>query len=120
MSFTEAVKTLILGLIGSGGIFAYIGFQVKDSHMPLRLFLLSLSTLMPVIAGGIALRSLEEQATGSPTVAQTAIINMANVAYWALLTVFIVVIGYFIILFIKWVLKTMEQRKDVRDKMITE
>jgi len=120
MSFTEAVKTLILGLIGSGGIFAYIGFQLKDSHMPLRLFLLSLSTLMPVIAGGITLRALEEQAGGAPTAAQTSIINMANVAYWSLLIVFVFVIGYFIVLFIKWILKTMEQRRDIRDKMITE
>lgn len=123
MAFEEAVKSLIIALIGSSAVFAYIGFQLKEKHVPLRLFMLSLSNLMLPIASGIGLRALEEQAGGVPSTAQAAIISMAEVAYWSLLTSFIVVLGYFIIVFIKWVFKTLvnyKREKDNMERVITE
>jgi hypothetical protein len=123
MAFEEAVKNLVISLIGASGIFAYIGFQIKDQHVPLRLFMLSLSSLMLPISAAIGLRSLEEQAGASPSTAQAAIISMAEVAYWVLLTAFIVVMGYFIIVFIKWIFKTMinySNEKDRMEKVITD
>lgn len=123
MPFEEATKTLVIAMLGSAGIFSYIGFKFKDEHVPMRLLFISIAVLMIPLSLATSWRGLEEQAGTTPTSAQTAIINMADTTYAAMLWIFIFTLGYFIVVFIKWCLETIKRYKEKKafeEKIITE
>jgi len=98
-------------MISSGIIFAYMGFQFRDKDVPMKLLFISLAVLMTFASVGIGLRGIEEQAGGSPTVLQSSIISMVEVTYMILVWVFVLTMGYFMVMFIKWTMLYLAQRK---------
>lgn len=122
MAFEEAVKTFIFAMIGGSLTFAYIGFNLKDEHIPLRILCILLSVLLIPLSFGFALVGLKEQAP-TPTAAQTDLIGLGDIIYAGFIITFLFVLGYFIIVLIKWILATVQNYKDkklLEEKMITK
>jgi len=114
MVFEEAVKTVIIALVGSGAILAYCGFKLKDQHVPLRLLFLAMAVLMMPLSIGISLRGLEEQAGGLPTTAQADIIGMVDTLYGVSVWIFVFTVGYLVVVFIRWTLELMRNYKQIK------
>ena len=113
MAFEEAVKITIFAMISSGIIFAYMGFQLRDKDVPIKLLFLSLAVLMTFSSVGVGLRAIEQQAD-IPTAVQTNVINMVSTIYIVLIWTFVIVLGYFVIMIIRWFLAVLADRRRMK------
>jgi len=128
MVFEEGAKTIIFALIGCSGIFAYLGISLgneKDrtgqKHFPLKLFLIMLSVLLITASVGLSDLIAQSQcgqcgetlgcADGTCTEFEQYVINMTLWVFICLMIGLLFVIGYFIVLFINWILHYLNARK---------
>jgi hypothetical protein len=130
MVFEEAAKTIIYALLGCAGVFAYLGIALgkgdsvrgeNTKHFPLKLFFLMLSLLMLTASVGMSALITQSQCgeCGQPLDCPTAtcttyeqyVVNYTFSVFICLAISLLFVIGYFIVLFINWIIHFLNTKR---------
>jgi len=114
MAFEDGAFNLIIAIVACSGVFAYLGINVGGSdnspnargtnNFPLKLFFLVMSLTFLLGAVGVSLLITVNACGGVCSTEQQRVVD---VAMWVMVTLvfsWLFIVGYFNILFIKWVL----------------
>ena len=134
MAFDVAAYSIVVAIAVCAGILAYLGIRVGDnkdtspnekskrqSHFPLKLFLMLLAFLLVIADIGVATLITKSQCgfcagtpycpTGECTVQEQRVIDYTLYLIYSLTMCWLLMAGYFFILFVNWILHMFNMRK---------
>jgi hypothetical protein len=124
MAFEDGAFSLIIAIIACSGVFAYLGINVGGAnitnvkgtnHFPLKLFFMIMSLTFLLGAVGTSLLVVVDTCglchgltpycpTGECTIQEQRVVDVGMWVMAVLTFAWLFIVGYFIVLFIRWVL----------------